>query len=76
MMKETNISVALKERRNELNMTTGEVIAELKQRGINISEKTLYGWENGVSNPNVKAFINLCLIYGITDVYNFLGYNE
>lgn len=75
-MKETNISVALKERRNELNMTTGEVIAELKLRGINISEKTLYGWENGVSKPNVTAFINLCLIYGVTDVYHFVGYYE
>ena len=67
-MADTNISRILRQRREQLNLTPREVVDKLKAKGISISEKTLYGYENGVGNPKVNTFIALCDIYDINDV--------
>ena len=59
------IANIIKTRRKELNMSVRDVITRLQAFDINISEKTLYGWENGHRQPDADTFIVLCNIYGI-----------
>ncbi len=58
----------LRERRRLCSMKMKEVCAELEARGMGINRKTLYGYENGVSEPRITVFLELCDIYGVTDV--------
>lgn len=67
-MADTNISLILRQHREQLKLSPREVVDKLKAKGIDISEKTLYGYENGVANPKVNTFIALCDIYEIKDV--------
>ena len=62
---------ALKNRRNELNMSVEDVINALADNGTYIKPATLYGYENAVATPNVQIFLQLCRIYQIDDI---LGY--
>jgi predicted transcriptional regulator len=68
-----DIARLLKEQRAQSKKSTSDVTSLLKDRGIFISETTLYGYENGVSTPKVKIFLALCDIYGITDIMSALG---
>lgn len=74
MKKEKLISAVLKEKRTELKLSGEEVVAKLQAHGIDISIKTLYGYENGVSSPKINTFLCLCDIYGIDDIMNEFGY--
>ena len=67
-MPEPNISSVLRNYRERRNLSPREVVEKLRLKGIDISEKTLYGYENGVSNPKVNTFIALCDVYEINDV--------
>jgi len=58
----------LKDKRHEAGLTGGEVVQKLKGYGIDISSKSLWGYENGVSSPSVPTFIALCKIYEIEDL--------
>lgn len=56
----------LKERRKQLGFSVKYVIQQLQGMGINISDKTLYGWENGHRQPDADTFLRLCKIYDIS----------
>ncbi len=58
-----NISSVLKQLRTASGLVAKDVADMLKGYGIEISEKTLYGYESGVSMPNANTFVALCLIY-------------
>ena len=45
-----------------------EALEKLKRHDINISDKTLYGWESGHRQPDADTFLVLCEIYGITSL--------
>lgn len=75
-MAATKISCILKQKRNELGLTPQDVIAALKERGIEIKEKALYAYENGDNSPKVNTFIALCDIYKISDVMGEFGYSN
>lgn len=70
------IANALKDRRKELKLSIPDVVASLGDRGITISETTLYGYENAVSAPNVRVFLALCSIYEIDDIMEYFGYAD
>ena len=59
------ISTVLKSKRKSLNLSVKEVLDTLHTHGIDISDKTLYGWESGHRQPDADTFIVLCQIYGI-----------
>ena len=61
----SQIAQILKKRRKEANLRAKDVLEALKSRGIVISDKTLYGWENGYRQPDADTFLVLCEIYGI-----------
>lgn len=60
-----DIASYLKGKRKELKMSVKDVLSELHTHGIDISDKTLYGWESGHRQPDADTFIILCQIYGI-----------
>lgn len=64
------IANMLKDKRIEMNITGVEVVQKLKQNyDIDLSDKTLYGYERCVSSPTIPTFIALCEIYEIEDVF-------
>lgn len=45
-----DIAAVLKTKRKECKLSVKDVLQMLKSYGIEISDKTLYGWERGVSH--------------------------
>lgn len=63
-MKESKIALFLKRKRKDSNLTAKEVADILKTNyNLNISDKTINGYENNRSTPNADTFIALCEIY-------------
>lgn len=60
-----NIADLLKSSRKALGLSVKEVIDKLATEGIQVSGKTLYGWESGHRQPDADTFIALCVLYGI-----------
>ena len=73
---ENSLSYQLKRFREHCNLSVEDVVAQLSEKGISISPKTLYGYENGVSLPKVSIFLALCDIYNITDPLYAFGYSS
>ena len=42
--------------------------------GFKASEKTIYSWENGNSQPTPDALLVMCRAYGVEDVLGTFGY--
>lgn len=72
-MNSKEIGQVFKDIRKNNNLSVKEVIQKLSFYQINISEKTLYGWENGSRQPDADAFIALCCVYGISNLSLFSG---
>lgn len=62
------LAVLLRDKRHELKLTGAEVVQKLKAYGIEISDKTLWGYEKCIASPSVQTFLALCKIYGIDDI--------
>lgn len=74
-----SIGAKLKEIRESKKLSRKDVAEKLKEKGIEISDKTLYGYEAGRTSANADMFMALCQIYEIKDVlyeFNFTGYND
>lgn len=63
-----NIGEKLKKLRENNNMTRKEAANKLKLLGIDISDKTLYGYESGRSSANADMFLALCEIYNCKNI--------
>lgn len=63
-----NISTLLKNRRRDIGFSVKDVLEKLKAHGIDISDKTLYGWESGYRQPDADTFLVLCEIYEINSL--------
>lgn len=73
---EINIAKKLKELRKNKGYSMNYVSETLKEEfEIELSPKTLYGYENGVSQPNADTFVCLCKIYQVSD-FNFFVENN
>ena len=69
------IAKKLKELRKENNYTPEFVVTKLKDYGLEISEKTLYGYENATRQPKADMFLGLCKIYNVKS-FNVFWENE
>lgn len=73
-MKNNKIGNMLKKYRKMNSLSVGDVVLELQDRyGVNVAEKTVYGWESNQAHPTTDVFVALCDIYrinNITDVFN------
>lgn len=68
-----NIPAALKQLRKTSSYTAKDVTQMLTTYNIKISEKTLYGYENGISMPNADTFVALCMIYRCDNPLDVFG---
>ncbi len=67
-MGNTLVGNILKTKRKECQLSVKEVTEKLHQLGIDISTKTLYGWENGHRQPDADTFLMLCRVYKIDSI--------
>ncbi len=63
-----NVGEKLKFLRENNNMTRKDVADKLKEFGIDISDKTLYGYESGRNSANADMFLTLCKIYKCNNI--------
>ncbi len=76
-MSENSISPKLlRQLREKAGYSVEDVVQKLKERGLTLSSKTLYGYENGVGTPKVNTFMALCEIYKVNDVLSTFGYSD
>lgn len=74
LLTEENIAYLLRDERERKGFSVEQVAEKLRERGITISTKALYGYENKVGKPKLSTFLALCDIYGITDILAALGF--
>ena len=72
-MKNAKISEVLKNYRKLNKLSVRDVSGILKEKSLNVAEKTIYGWESGQTQPNADTLLMLCEIYNIE---NILGTDE
>lgn len=75
-MKNEMIGDVLKACRTNNNYTIKDVQRLLKERYINVAEKTIYSWESGRSQPDADTLLVLCDIYDIRNILNTFGYSK
>lgn len=74
-MKHLNLGQSLREYRKANHYTVQQIVDIMhSEYGIEISPKTLYGWENGQNQPSADNLLILCKIYRITNILEALGY--
>ncbi len=67
-MKEKTLGSTLRFLREREKMSIKEVIAELQKYGRDITDKTLYSYENDKRAASADMFLALCQIYRCTNV--------
>ena len=73
---EKKIGVTLATYRKKKKISQIELADKLTNYGINVSNAAISAWEKDISQPNTQQFLALCMILGITDIYNeFIGFN-
>ena len=59
-------------------IAAGKSVREMSElltaNGFKASEKTIYSWENGNSQPTPDALLVKCRAYGVEDVLGTFGY--
>ena len=70
------VSSLIKSKRKELDYSVKDVVSKLSKRGIDVSEKTVYGWESGHRQPDADTFLILCDIYHITNLSDEISSSE
>lgn len=73
-MKNEMIAKVLKEYRKQNALSVKDVISKLEDHSVIVAEKTLYGWENGQSQPDADTLMLLCEIYHIDNILETFGY--
>lgn len=66
----------LREVRIESGKTVPETSVFLISRGRKASEKTIYGWERGHSQPTPDTLLDMCEFYGVNDILAAFGYKK
>lgn len=73
---EISIGTTLKKARKNAHMSVENVCLFLSENNIHVATKTIYGWENDFSSPNISTFLLLCKLYGIKDILKTFGYES
>ena len=75
-MKNAKISEVLKNYRKLIKLSVRDVSGLLKEKSLNVAEKTIYGWESGQTQPNADTLLMLCEIYNIENILGTFGYTD
>lgn len=73
-MSSTAIGSVLRSKRIEAGLSVEQVSDALIGLGFKASQKTIYSWESGNSQPTPDALLAMCDIYKINDVLGAFGY--
>ena len=72
-MRNDNIARSLRYYRNVNHKSIDDIIAFLREHDYDVSEKTIYAWENGSNQPRADILMLLCEYYQIDDVLTAFG---
>lgn len=75
-MAEPNFGANIKQMRLASGKTVSEISKHLTALGYKASEKTIYSWEAGRSQPTPDAFLDMCVYYGVSDILAIFGYKK
>ena len=75
-MRNDNIARSLRYYRNVNHKSIDDIIAFLREHDYDVSEKTIYAWENGSNQPRADILMLLCEYYQIDDVLTAFGYRD
>ncbi len=75
-MQNPTIARVLKYYRKLNHYSVKDVARQLSEGGYSTAEKTIYGWEEGMSMPSADILMYLCGIYGISDILGEFGYRK
>ncbi len=68
-MKNNQIGIMLKKYRKLNALSVSDVVVELHDKyGVEVAEKTVYGWESNQAHPTSDVFVALCDIYKIKNI--------
>ncbi len=74
-MKNELIGKMLREYRKQNNLTVKKVAEKLTEHNHPVAGKTIYGWENGNTQPDADTLLLLCDLYNIENVLETFGYH-
>ena len=75
-MKNPNIATMLKYYRKLNKLSVNEVSNILKEHHNEAAPKTIYGWENGHTQPDADTLMFLCELYHIENILETFGYQK
>lgn len=75
-VKNKYIPIALKEYRKKNHYSVKDVALLLQERSFDVATKTIYGWENGQSQPSADVLLTLCELYNVTNILAAFGYAD
>lgn len=75
-MLKSSIGETLKKYRLSSGISVKEISDLLISKGFKASEKTIYSWESGNSQPSPDALLIMCKAYDIEDVLAAFGYKD
>ncbi len=75
-MKNENIARVLKYYRTLNDLSINDIRTFLRKHDYVVSEKTIYAWEIGTTQPRADVLMLLCEYYKIDDVLTTFGYRD
>ena len=75
-MSKEHIGKILREYRRKNKLSVKDVAVKLKGYDITISPKSIYGLENGQTQPNAETLLILCELYHIEQILFTFGYTN
>lgn len=73
-MKNPKIAEALRYYRKINGYSVNDVAGILTEQKNSVAAKTVYGWENGTTQPDADTLMFLCELYHIPNVLQAFGY--
>lgn len=73
-MKKYDFSRMLRYYRKANHLSVAEVAKLISENVKNVTEKSIYSWENGTTKPPADTFMYLCELYRIDDVLEAFGF--
>ncbi|MDE6313401.1 MAG: helix-turn-helix domain-containing protein [Lachnospiraceae bacterium] len=75
-MKNPKIAEVLRYYRKINGYSVNDVAGILTEQKNSVAAKTVYGWENGTTQPDADTLMFLCELYRIPDVLQAFGYGN
>ena len=71
-----NIGEIISSNRKKIKLSQSMLAELLQQEGIHLKAKAISKWETNATEPSIAAFLNICKILNITDIYEaYFGTN-